>query len=235
MSDVLIAGAGSTLALALAEHFQKAGHRVIGVGRTGTGAGPYDLTFSSDYSETSLAEVALRCRRAGVRPNLILCCVGVLHDDLVIPEKRLADIQSQHLAHYFAVNSILPVLILKHLVPLLNREAAVKVAFLSAKVGSIGDNRLGGWYGYRASKAALNMLIRTAAIELARRHREVCVVALHPGTTHSPLSEPFTDRIPKGRIYAPQQSAERLARVIEGLTPEDNGQFFHWDGTRLPW
>lgn len=235
MRDVLIAGAGSALAQALAAGYRSRGDRVVGLSREPLAHSQFDQVVTCDYSDTALAQVAQELERSGYRPALLLCCVGVLHDKLAVPEKRLADIQAQALAHYFAVNTIVPALLLKHLTPVLNATSEPRVAFLSAKVGSIEDNRLGGWYGYRASKAALNMLIKTSAIELARRYRDICVAALHPGTTHSPLSEPFVDRIPKGKIYSPQQSAERLMRVIDGLRPEDNGRFFHWDGSRLPW
>ncbi|MDO3386511.1 SDR family NAD(P)-dependent oxidoreductase [Gilvimarinus sp. SDUM040013] len=235
MRDVLIAGASSALAQALAARLCAQGDRVIGLCRDSRLRPNFEDIVQCAYTEAGLSRAVAHIQKRGYKPSLFVCCVGVLHDSLVVPEKRLADIQFYALEHYFAVNTIVPALLLKHIVSVLDANSEPRMAFLSAKVGSIEDNRLGGWYGYRASKAALNMLIKTSAIELARRYSGICVVAVHPGTTHSALSEPFVDRIPKGKIYSPQQSAERLCNVIDGLSAEDNGQFFHWDGSRLPW
>ncbi len=137
------------------------------------------------------------------------------------------------MAKAFAVNTIGPALLIKHLLPLLPRAGKSVFATLSAKVGSIGDNHLGGWYSYRASKAALNQIVRTAAIELKRRQPEAVCVALHPGTVESPLSAPF------GRsgldVQSPATAAERLVGVIDTLTPASSGGFFDYRGTALPW
>lgn len=235
MSDVLIFGAGSALARAIAARSAQLGRRVVGVGRAPSSDDAFQEYFSCDYSDTGLAELARQLRAAAIAPAEVWCCIGMLHDDALSPEKRLEDLDSEALARYFAVNTIIPALILKHLSTVIVSTEQPKVAFLSAQVGSIGDNALGGWYGYRASKAALNMLVKTASIELARRHRDVCVVALHPGTTRSALSEPFAARIPSHRLYAPETSAERLVGVLQGLGPDDNGGFFHWSGEPLPW
>ncbi len=163
--------------------------------------------------------------------QLLIHAGGLLHTPDFMPEKRLADLNLAQLQQTFAVNTFGPALLIRHLSPLLDRQRAV-FALLSAKVGSIGDNRLGGWTAYRASKAALNMVIRTAAIELRRSQPRTTLVALHPGTVQSPLSRPFRG----GELgRPPAQAAADLLRVIGGLAAEDSGEFFSWDGSRLPW
>ena len=121
------------------------------------------------------------------------------------------------------------------LLGLLPKKSACIWAQLSAKVGSISDNYLGGWYSYRASKAALNMLLKTAAVELKRTHKQLCIAAIHPGTTDTPLSEPFQQRLAADKLYTPAQSAQRIAAVIEQLNAENSGGFWHWDGAPLPY
>jgi NAD(P)-dependent dehydrogenase (short-subunit alcohol dehydrogenase family) len=189
--------------------------------------------YVSDYSAAALAEVAQSLKGRDIQR--VFCCVGTLHDAQVFPEKKLTQLDADHLRHYFDVNTVIPAMVLKTLVPILERNQKGVLAFLSAQIGSITDNRLGGWYGYRASKAALNMLIKTASIELARTHKQMCIVAMHPGTTESPLSEPFQPRIASNRLYTPAQTAARLDKILLRLTPEDSGQLYHWDGSVLPW
>ena len=163
--------------------------------------------------------------------HLIVNAVGLLHRDGVMPEKKLGDLSYAQLEATFRANTFGPALVLRHFSPLLDRQRAV-LALLSAKVGSIGDNRLGGWYGYRASKAALNMLVKTAAIELRRTQPQAVLVALHPGTVASGLSRPFKgDQI--GR--APDLAAAQMLQVLEQLGPADSGSFVAYDGQRLPW
>ena len=124
---------------------------------------------------------------------------------------------------------------MKYFIPLMPRSEPSKAVMLSAKIAGISDNRLGGWYGYRASKAALNMLVKTVSVELVRSHRKLCLIALHPGTTDTPLSKPFTASLGSDKLFSPALTAERLWSVIKALTPEDTGRFVHWDGSDLPW
>ncbi|WP_346830938.1 SDR family NAD(P)-dependent oxidoreductase [Pseudomonas abietaniphila] len=162
--------------------------------------------------------------------QLIVHAAGLLHRDGIKPEKSYAAIEAEAMQAVFQINTLGPALVLRHFLPLLDRSGAM--AMLSAKVGSIGDNRLGGWYAYRASKAALNMLIKTAAIELARTRPETRLLSLHPGTVISGLSQPF-----RGASAArPADIAAReLLSLIDGLTPADSGNFFAYNGERLPW
>lgn len=163
--------------------------------------------------------------------HLIVNAAGLLHTPRFQPEKKLGDLHYAQLLETFRINTFGPALLLRHFGPLLAAERGV-LALLSAKVGSIGDNRLGGWYGYRASKAALNMLVKTAAIELRRTRPQAVVVALHPGTVTSPLSRPFRgDEI--GR--PPALAAAQMLAVLGALGPTDSGQLISWDGQRLPW
>lgn len=165
-------------------------------------------------------------------PGLVLVATGLLHDGGLAPEKSLAALDSARLARSFAINAIGPALLAKHLLPRMPRQGRSVFAVLSARVGSIADNRLGGWYGYRASKAALNQLVRTAAIEQARRAPGSIVVALHPGTVATGLSAPF--RSGSERVFTPAEAAEHLLTVVAGLTPTDSGGFFAWDGSPIP-
>ncbi|MDJ0905568.1 MAG: SDR family NAD(P)-dependent oxidoreductase [Woeseiaceae bacterium] len=166
--------------------------------------------------------------------DAVIAATGLLHDGPIQPEKSIAAIDGDAMLDVFRINTVGPVLIAKHFLPLLRRDARTLFAALSARVGSIADNRLGGWASYRASKAALNMLLRTAAIEHKRRWPESIVAALHPGTVDTPLSSPFQRRVPEGRLFTPAYSVERLLEVLDNLEPPDSGGFFAWDGQAIP-
>jgi NAD(P)-dependent dehydrogenase (short-subunit alcohol dehydrogenase family) len=202
----------------------------------GRGAGP-DIDLSIDITdeasiEVAAAEVARRAQAGGAL-RLVIDATGFLHGHGFEPEKSLRQIDAAHMAHAFAVNAIGPALLMKHFVPLLSRSGRAVFATLSAKVGSIGDNRLGGWHSYRASKAALNQLVHTAAIEVARRQPHAICVALHPGTVATRLSSPFAK---SGlEVQPPDEAARRLLAVIDALTPVDSGGFFSHRGEPLPW
>ena len=162
----------------------------------------------------------------------ILCTVGILHDKAhnTMPEKSLRDLDADALATTFMVNTIGVSLVMKHFLPLVPKNEASVFAALSARVGSISDNQLGGWYGYRASKAALNMMIKCAAIEMARKYKYASIISLHPGTVDTGLSKPFQTHV-KHDIFTPQQSAHHMLRVMRNVTPEQSGLCFAWDGS----
>ena len=183
--------------------------------------------------EASLRAVSERIAADGP-VDMILVATGLLHDDLVRPEKSLRDISASALERLYVANAIVPALALKHFGPLLRRDGRAVFAALSARVGSIADNHLGGWYSYRASKAALNMIIKTASIELARRNPQSIVVGLHPGTVDSRLSKPFQAGVKPGKLFSPDHGAAKLLDVIAGLTPAETGHCFAWDGRRIP-
>ena len=204
-----------------------ASRRPVAAGSDKIVAVPADLT-----DETSIA--ALSDRLEGAELDLVVVATGVLHDEAMQPEKRLADIDAAQLARSFAVNSIGVALLLKHLLPLLARDRPSVFAALSARVGSIGDNRKGGWYGYRASKAALNMLIKTASIELVRLNPGAACIGLHPGTVDTNLSGPFQKHLRAEQIFSPDSAAAKLLTVIASVGPEQSGKCLAWDGTEVP-
>ena len=150
------------------------------------------------------------------------------------PEKAMRALDPGRLAESFAINAIGPALIAKHALPLLPRDRRAVFAALSARVGSIADNRLGGWHAYRASKAALNMLVRNMAIELARTHPQALAVTLHPGTVDTALSAPFQRGVPAERLFTPAWSADRLLTVLDSLSPAQSGRLYAWDGAEIP-
>lgn len=192
------------------------------------------IQLSGDWSD-AIDTLAESWHSAGVQLDEVWSMVGWLHDEEAQPERRLESLNENQLLDYFRVNAVYPTLLLKSFKPLLPSKRSARVIQLGAKVGSIEDNKLGGWYGYRASKAALNMLWRTAAIEFRRTHKQLVLGVIHPGTTDSPLSKPFQKRIPKGKLYTPEQTAQRMLNVGRNLKPAQSGEFWFWDGKRLPW
>ncbi len=191
---------------------------------------PLDLS-----EEAQIADLAKTLGESIPRLDYVVNCVGLLHTPDWQPEKSLRHLNGDRLQQYFAVNSIGPVLLAKYLLPLLRHPDPSIFATLSAKVGSIGDNSLGGWYGYRASKAALNMFLKTTAIEYKRVAPQAIIVMLHPGTTDTGLSLPFQKNVPPEKLFSVERTVGQLMAVIQGLTPADSGEFFSWDGSRLPW
>ncbi len=190
---------------------------------------PMDIT-----DEAQIVEGLAVIRQQVERLHLVIYCVGFLHEGEIQPEKSLQQIQPERLLRYFQVNSIGAVLLAKHLIPLLKHPERSVLACISAKVGSIADNQSGGWYGYRASKAALNMLMRTAALEYSRKSPKTIVALLHPGTTDTQLSQPFQRGVPPDKLFSVERTVGQLLAVIDGLQPEQSGEFFSWDGSPLP-
>ena len=223
----VIFGAGGGIGSALVEALRSSGgfEHVIGFSRKTTPS--VDL-----LDEASLERAATFAAEIG-ELRLVIDATGFLHDDLQRPEKSWRQLDATNLARSFALNAIGPALIMKHILPLLPRSGKAVFATLSARVGSIGDNRLGGWYSYRASKAALNQLVRTAAVELARRCSEAICIALHPGTVATKLSAPFAGNAL--HVRTPAEASRNLLAVVDSLTVEANGGFFDWLGQPVPW
>jgi NAD(P)-dependent dehydrogenase (short-subunit alcohol dehydrogenase family) len=191
---------------------------------------PMDIT-----DEAQIAAVVKTIQAETKTLHTVINCVGVLHDSTMQPEKSLRQLNAEQLLRYFQVNSIGAVLVAKHVQPLLKHGDRALLATISAKIGSIGDNHLGGWYGYRASKAALNMFMRTTAIEYKRTCPRAIVVTLHPGTTNTQLSQPFQRNVPPEKLFAVDRTVKQLLAVLDQLQERDSGEFFSWDGSRLPW
>ena len=167
--------------------------------------------------------------------DLAIHAAGLLHDQEVVPEKSLSQCNSGHLLRLFEVNSIGPLMVAGALLPVQGRSQRFTFAALSAMVGSIGDNRLGGWYGYRASKTALNQFIKTMANECRLKHPRAAIVAIHPGTTDTDLSRPFQRNVQEGKLYPAELTAKRLLDVLENVDENQSGQFLNWDGSTIPW
>lgn len=198
---------------------------------------PCDGALALDLTADASIEACAEQIRARVDSlELVVICAGLLHDESlgVAPEKRLKDLSRDALLRSFDVNAAGPLLLARALAPLLPRREHCVWATLSARVGSIGDNGLGGWYAYRAAKAAQNMFTRNLAIELGRRHRGLACVGLHPGTVATELSAPF--RAPEADgVVTPEEAAANLLTVVDGLDAKDTGTFRAWDGSEIPW
>ncbi|MAW33317.1 MAG: hypothetical protein CMK56_02775 [Proteobacteria bacterium] len=187
-------------------------------------------------SENSIVEVSEEIKKIIDYLDLVLVATGVLKSGSKIsPEKNLESLNMSQLERSFRVNSIGPALLIKHFYPILNSKSKSVFAAISARVGSTTDNRLGGWYGYRASKAALNMFIKTAAVELKRKNSEIICVSLHPGTVDTPLSAPFQSSVIQKQMVSAADAAQNLMQVINQLNSSDSGGFFAWDGKKIPY
>ena len=201
-----------------------------GVGPAGPGIRPFAFDLADEESIAAAAAMM-----AGDPPDLVVVATGVLTlADGTGPERSYRKLDSAVMQEILLLNTIGPAIIAKHMLPLFPSDRRAVFAALSARVGSIGDNRLGGWHSYRASKAALNMLLKNFAIELGRTHRLAVVAGLHPGTVDTPLSQPFQGNVPDGKLITPQRSAECLLAVLDALGPQDSGSVFDWAGTRVP-
>lgn len=182
--------------------------------------------------EASIGAAAERVAK-GPAPTLIFVATGVLHHGFE-PERGYRALTADHMLRDYRINTVGPALVAKHFLPLLPRDRRAVFVALSARVGSIGDNRLGGWHSYRASKAALNMVLKNLAVELGRTHPRAVVAGLHPGTVDTGLSAPFQKGVQPETLFTAADAAERLLAVLDGLSPADNGGVFAWDGQRVP-
>ena len=220
MTRSLVVGASGGIGRALTQELQKRGESVTGLSRSDDG---FDLTDEQ--------RVIDGLGRLDAPFDRIIVATGALSSSQNGPEKTLRSLDPSALAAQFALNATGPALVLKHALRLMPRNRRSVFAALSARVGSIGDNRLGGWYSYRASKAALNQLVHTAAVEVARSHRQAICVALHPGT----VATDFTANYRSHDAVSPEQAAAHLIGVMDGLSAADTGGFFDWAGKPVAW
>lgn len=184
----------------------------------------------------SVERAADEVGEAGATLQLVINCAGVLHDgERMRPERRLADVDPATMLHAYRVNALGPLLVARHFAARLPRSERAIFASLSARVGSIGDNRHGGWYAYRASKAAQNMITRNLSIELPRRHRGVLCIALHPGTVDTDLSAPFQRNVPEDQLFTRERAVRQMLGHIDAAGPDDQGRFIAWDGQTIAW
>jgi NAD(P)-dependent dehydrogenase (short-subunit alcohol dehydrogenase family) len=238
----LIIGAGSAIAAALAEELiaDRQIQQIVCVSRVpnlrlAADQGDRLQWLQCDYSEASIQRVCNRLQEFRGSFSRVFICNGLLHDDNVKPEKRLEELDDESLHHVFQASAVVPVLWLKNLCTLLKGASETRVAVFSARVGSIEDNRLGGWYSYRASKAALNMLVRTAAVEYRRRAPNVRFMVFHPGTTDTPLSKPFQQNVPVDKLFQPGFVARRLLELMSSETCLEEAVFLDWAGETIAW
>lgn len=224
--SAVIIGASGGIGAAVADQLEVRGtfEAVHRLSRSGTG-----LDLEDEATIAAAAEAVSR----GPAPGLVFVATGVLHHGFE-PERSWRALTAEHLLRDYRVNAVGPALVARHFLPLLPRDRRATFAALGARVGSIGDNRLGGWHSYRASKAALHMILRTISIEMARTHPLAVVAGLHPGTVDTALSAPFRRGVASDRLFAADRSAACLLSVVEGLSPADSGGVFAWDGARLP-
>ena len=235
--SAIVFGANGALGSALVRHLRADGrYRTVHAGARDPASLPQGAA-SFQFDLTSEASIAAAVETLAAAPALVIVATGLLHDEAagIAPEKSWRALDAAAMAQVYAANAIGPAMIAKHVLPRLPRGHRAVFAVLSARVGSIEDNRLGGWHSYRASKAALNMLVRNFAIELSRSHPQAVAAALHPGTVDSRLSAPFQRGVAPGKLFSPDQSAGYLLDVLDRLTPADSGGLFAWDGTRLPY
>lgn len=230
----LVIGAGGGLGAALVEALAAPGPHgidsVLALGRATQPAIDYEDETSLQQTARWLEEI---CVAQGAELRLLIVASGFLHGSQGQPERSLSHLDADYLSHVFRVNAIGPALVMKHFLPLLPKQGRCVAGFVSAKVGSIGDNALGGWYGYRASKAALNQLVKTASIELKRRNPEALCVAVHPGTVDTALSQPFAKTGLK--VRPAREAATDLLGVLATLTPAHSGALVDYQGQTLPW
>lgn len=220
-ANALVIGSSGGIGSAIYAELEQRGAGVTGLSRTGVG-----LDVRSEVS----VEAALN--RLDGPFDLIFIATGALQVEGQRPEKALKEITEKSLRDQWEVNTLGPALVLKHALRLIPRDRRAVVAALSARVGSIGDNGLGGWYGYRMSKAALNQIVHTAAIELSRTHKQSVCVSLHPGTVATPFTRDF---VPPEKATPPEEAARNLLDVLDRLTPEESGGFYDYAGRDIPW
>jgi NAD(P)-dependent dehydrogenase (short-subunit alcohol dehydrogenase family) len=195
------------------------------------------LISIEDYSESRIASVVSEVVALGLESSIsnLFICHGILHTDISFPEKKLADFCAQSFNEVVTANTLTPMLWLKHLEPIISNKQVCKIVVFSARVGSISDNRLGGWYCYRASKAALNMMLKTAAIELGRKKKGIKLVSFHPGTTDTPLSKPFQKNVAEHKLFTPAFVATQLLAVVKNTEIDGELSYLDWQGERIDW
>jgi NAD(P)-dependent dehydrogenase (short-subunit alcohol dehydrogenase family) len=243
--NALIQGASRGLGLEITRQLLARGDRVFATCREpGTAQDLRRLAASHsalriltlDVSdEDSIAAAAQEIRGHTDRLHLVMNVAGVLHGDGFGPERKLEEITPEALEVVFRVNAYGPILVAKHVLPLLRHDEPSVFASLSARVGSIEDNGRGGWYSYRASKAAQNQFTKTLSIELGRRAKHCAVIALHPGTVQTDLSAPFQKYVPDSQLFPVDRAARQLLHIVDGVSALDTGRFYAWDGSDIPW
>lgn len=235
MNSIII-GAGSAIAQAVIQSLHANAENIITVSRKlPDQSNPVIHGFTSDYSPTSIAKVIQQIKDLNLGSiDRVYICNGVLQNDNIKVEKRIEDLDSESFMSVLHSNTLTPILWVQALLPILRQQNCTITVF-SARIGSISDNNLGGWYSYRASKAALNMLLKNACVEYAKRAKGVKILAFHPGTTDTPLSKPFQKNVPKGNLFSPEFVATSLEEIIQNLEVDGQLSFKDWQGKDILW
>lgn len=194
---------------------------------------PRVITGHIDLADEMTIEKAADLARQNGPQDLVFVTTGFLHEGNIFPEKSIRDLSSEKFHKNFAINTIGPALVAKHFLPIMNKEDRNVFAMISARVGSISDNKLGGWYSYRASKAALNMVIKNLSIEAKRSFKKTTIIGLHPGTVDSDLSKPFQTNVAEGKLFSPEYSAKQMLNIIVNVTDQNSGEIIAWDGKKI--
>jgi len=233
--NIVIIGSRGAIGNAFVEHYLKDSSvsNIFAFSRNKINSTQGKLT--SFYIDIELEESVAAAAESinGHKIDIIITATGILHSDRIKPEKSIKEINHESFMKIFSINAVGPALIGKYFIPLLKKDTKSVVAFLSARVGSISDNKLGGWYSYRASKSALNQIVKNFSIELKRTNPKAIVLALQPGTVDSNLSEPFKRNVAKGMLFTPEESRELLLNVIENATTSDSGNLLAYDGETI--
>ncbi|WP_462155890.1 SDR family NAD(P)-dependent oxidoreductase [Pseudoalteromonas piscicida] len=236
---IIVIGASSAIAQAFvkAQTEQSPDVNVITVSRQAkTALHANNLHFQCDYSKAQIQQVASRIFELGLTVKSVTIFNGLLHDEFdKFPEKKLEDIDVEHSIALFNINTMIPMLWLQALLPAIKGKQPCIVTALSARVGSISDNRMGGWYSYRSSKSALNMMFKTAAVELARRAKNIKLILFHPGTTDTPLSKPFQANVPDEKLFTPEFVAHQLSGIIANSHPDGTVSYVDWQNKLIEW
>ncbi|MAA70203.1 MAG: short-chain dehydrogenase [Bermanella sp.] len=235
MNSIII-GAGSAIAQAVIQSLHANAENIITVSRKlPDQSNPVIHGFTSDYSPTSIAKVIQQIKDLNLGSiDRVYICNGVLQNDNIKVEKRIEDLDPESFMSVLHSNTLTPILWVQALLPILRQQNCTITVF-SARIGSISDNNLGGWYSYRASKAALNMLLKNACVEYAKRAKGVKILAFHPGTTDTPLSKPFQKNVPKGKLFSPEFVATSLEEIIQNLEVDGQLSFKDWQSKDILW
>ena len=236
----MVIGAGSSIGRALIERWSREDAKpILAVARSVDALAAVEplgvQTHQCDYREAALAALAAQLQEKSSDITRLVICNGVLQGEGYRPERALNQLKTSAMEQVFEVNTFLPMRVLALLAPVLKQSAAPRIAVLSARVGSIGDNGLGGWYSYRGSKAALNMMLRCAALEMRRVNPAAKIMAYHPGTVDTPLSQPFQANVAPEKLFSPERAAAALDTVLASVETDGELSYLDWRGETIPW
>lgn len=235
--NIVVVGASGKIGTSFIQHFEsmKQVKQIYSLSRS---------HIASSHSKTKVESIDITDEKTIERASkkiphqsidLLIISTGILHTETIMPEKNIKELTAEKFHTLFQMNTVGPALVAKHFLDKMRKDRPTITAFLSAKVGSIGDNYLGGWYSYRASKAALNMIIKNLSIEIGRKNKQAAIIGLHPGTVDSPLSKPFQQNVPEGKLFTAEYSTQKMLEVIDQIKPKDTGKTFSWNGEEIPY